>query len=150
MARLRGRACSNIWSTPCWRSKASAATNIASCAHLVQPRLDRRQPLCLDRRSVEKGGIGAADLAVRIALCRLQYVARALLRQVGEFGEHAIVRLVGRDRRRLRPRTVRIGIEHCPRPPRPFPALGVASSGAPPGPPSFARPQLTTARSTPY
>src|SRR3546814_5360300 len=62
---------------------------LVDAAHLGQPRLDRRQPLRLDRPSVEIGGVGAADLAVRVALCRFQYVARALLRQVGEFGERS-------------------------------------------------------------
>ena len=80
-------------------------------ADLREPRLDRGKPLRLDRRRIEIGGIGASDHAVRIALRRLENLLRALLRQVGERGEHAIVGLVRRDRGVLGPGAIGIGIE---------------------------------------
>src|SRR3546814_10428404 len=64
-----------------------------------------------DRPVVKIGGIGSAHHAVRIALRDVEDFARARLRQVGERGEHAIVRLVGRDLGILSPGAVGIGVE---------------------------------------
>ena len=77
----------------------------------VEPRLDRRKALRLDRAGVEIGGIGRADLGARLLGRGLQNAPGAIARQIGERIERAEARLVGRDRGRLRPGAVGVIIE---------------------------------------
>ena len=80
-------------------------------ANLVQPRLERRQALGLDSRGVQIGVVRDADLAVRILRRFFDDCPGPALRQIVEQGEHAVVRLVGRDRSGPRPGAVRVGVE---------------------------------------
>ena len=72
-------------------------------ADFVEPRLDRRHAPRFDRRLVEEARISGADRAARIILGCVEDVADALLAEVLERGERAIVRLVGGNERVLGP-----------------------------------------------
>ena len=68
--------------------------------------LNGARPFASTRGFVHEAGVDGADPAVRILGRLLDELARALARQIVEHGEHAVVRLVGRDRRVLRPGAV--------------------------------------------
>src|SRR6185503_6690860 len=81
---------------------------------LVEPRLDRREALCLDRRLVHERLVVVADalaVAARLARRALEDLARARLAAIGERGEHAVVGLVGGDLGGLEPGPVGVAIE---------------------------------------
>ena len=94
-----------------WATSAAIAGLARQPSNLVQPGLERRQALGLDRGRVEIGVVGDADLAVRILGRFLDDLAGPLLRQIVEHGEHAVVRLVGRDRRVPGPGAVGVLVE---------------------------------------
>ena len=63
----------------------------------VDPGLERSEPRRLNRRLVDEAGIGRADLAGGIGLGRFENLARALLRELLEQGEHSVVGAIGGD-----------------------------------------------------
>ncbi len=75
-------------------------------ANLAEPRLERRQALRFDGGGVHEARVSGADPAVRVLRLLLDDRAGALARQVVEDVERTIVRLVGGDRRGLRPGAV--------------------------------------------
>ena len=77
----------------------------------VEPRLDRREALRLDRAGVEIGGVGRADLGARLLGRGLQDAPGAIARQIGERVEGAEARLIGGDGGRLRPGAVGVVVE---------------------------------------
>ena len=80
-------------------------------ADLVEPRLDRGQALRLDRRFVHEAGIDRADPAVGVVRGILDQAPSPLARQIVEQSEHAVIRLVGRDRGVLGPSAIGIIVE---------------------------------------